>query len=559
MEFGDRDRKVPQKTGAGKEEAPSGESLTTGSSKREGRAELPPPSPAERVRPDAYLSEVDPAMILEFDNGVGRPMVARILLPGDAYGRDGCLTWEMDGDRVGIEFYDAVHRDNPHFPVFGQFVSRYNLSTLTGEDGFGHGDAHVTGQLGLDLHGGVPEWEITGSKISEVLAWAKGVVASRQQAPAIEVAPGPQHSHVNAQGCQVFRDDNAKQKLMEWGYPLMGGSRYPFDENLKGWEQFDTDQDAPYYGIWTSVDRMAVVHYTEGDVTLVVAPDEASFKAEVRSLWNWNHQRSPDHGAHTQLDSPRLHAACLVGHEPFDQVLAAYNQQKVLERQYEELHKLAFTKLDDPSLPKNQFHVKSTENHSYFLRGRAMEPRSICVCRRCGDDLDLNQPDFILPPWSAADAKGLAIQIKLLEEFVGQTPGPETNQRERGPLVAKDLSCSVTSESGFQKGLTVHLVEKGVEIGKFSVVKDEDGYANDVEVADEHRGRGAGVALLLLAMQEASTHEIGFEMDYRGVTAAQKAVYASAERRGLIETPAMGCTRITEAGEALLEDLGLLR
>lgn len=425
MEFGDRDRKVPhEKNGAGKEGAPNGESLTTGSSKREGRAELPPPSAGAVRRPDAYLEGVDPSTLLEFDNGKGRPMVARILSPGDAYGLNGCLPWQQEpnlvgeGGLIGIEFYDATNRADPRSSVLGQFISRYYLETLTGEDGLGHGDAHATGQLGLNLDGGVPEWEITGPKISDVLAWAKGVVAGRQQAPEPEVVSGPHHSRVNAQGCLVFHDDSAKQKLMEWGYPLMGGSRYPFDENLKGWEQFDTDQDAPYYGIWTSVDRMATVSYTEGDVTLVVAPDAVSFKAEVRSLWDWNYNRRPDHGAHTQLDSPKLHAACLVGHPPFDKVLGDYKQLVILGRQYEELHNLAYAKLADPSLPKDQFHVKSTESHVYFLRGRAVEPRTICVCPKEG--YDLNNPDHILPPWSGADASALAIQMKLLEEFVAQ-------------------------------------------------------------------------------------------------------------------------------------------
>lgn len=417
MEFGDRDLKIPQKIGAGKEAAPSGESLTSGSSKREGRVELPPPT-AERQRPDAFLAEADPAKLLEFDNGLGRPMVARVLLPGDAYGREGCLTWEMGGDKVGIEFYDAEHRAKPSFSVLGQFVSRYYLETLTGEDGFGQDDALVTGRSGLNLHGGVPEWQVTGPRVSEVLAWAKGLVASRQQTPAPEVAPGPQHSHVNAQGCQVFRDENAQQKLMEWGYPMMRGSRYPFDEHLKGWEQFDTDQDAPYYGIWTSVDRMAVVHYTEGDVTLVVAPDADSFKAEVRSLWDWNFQRRPDHHAHTQMDSPRLHAACLVGHEPFDQVLVAYHQEKDRERHYEELHKLVYAKLEDPSLREGQFHILSTDDYDFYIRGRRGDYKVLCACKKEGGNLSFPEFTFFA---NGSDPE----QIALLKQFLEKHGTPE--------------------------------------------------------------------------------------------------------------------------------------
>lgn len=139
------------------------------------------------------------------------------------------------------------------------------------------------------------------------------------------------------------------------------------------------------------------------------------------------------------------------------------------------------------------------------------------------------------------------------------------NEFSRKPLMVRrspikeGLSFSLTSTSGFVSGLTVHLEEKGVEIGKFSVVRTEDGFENDVEVAEEHRGRDAGVALLLLALQEANNNEIGFEMDHRGINDGQKAVYASAEKRGLIDPPVMGCTGLTEAGEAYLEERNLAR
>lgn len=227
---------------------------------------------------------------------------------------------------------------------------------------------------------------------------------------------GSSPSRVNEHGCHVFRDEQAKHKLVEWGYPWMGGSRYPFDENLKGWEQFDTPQDASYYGIWSSTERKAVVSYTEGDVTLVVAPDEKSFQAEVRGLWDWNYNYQPDSGVHTQMDSPKLHAV-LGGHAPFDQVLTEYKQRVVLGQQYEALHQRAHARLEDPSLSGGQFHVRSTDEHVFYLRGWTSSPRDICVSRK--DGYNLNYPDHVLSPTSGANAAELARQIQMLEEFVG--------------------------------------------------------------------------------------------------------------------------------------------
>lgn len=232
------------------------------------------------------------------------------------------------------------------------------------------------------------------------------------------LALGAQPSHVNDFGCEVFRDEAAKQKLVEWGYPWMGGSRYPFDEHLKGWEQFDTPQDASYYGVWTSVDRRAVVSYAEGDVCLVVAPGPEEFQNEVRSLWDWNYNYDPGSGVHTQMDSPKLHAAALVGHPPFDKTLADYAELKELRLRYEALHTRAYEKLHDPALPKGQFHVLSTDEHVYFLRGWDTAPRDICVCRKFG--YDLNAPDKVLSPYWGKDAATVAMGIELLKEFVGE-------------------------------------------------------------------------------------------------------------------------------------------
>ncbi len=61
--------------------------------------------------------------------------------------------------------------------------------------------------------------------------------------------------------------------------------RYHFDYTLctksVGFEQFDTEQDAHYFGMWVNREERLTVTYSEGDLTLVDCPSAESFKAEM--------------------------------------------------------------------------------------------------------------------------------------------------------------------------------------------------------------------------------------------------------------------------------------
>ena len=112
----------------------------------------------------------------------GATMVARILRPGDRYGRENCLVWgedagfgvvdpaakariqAEDGSRLGIEFYDKTYAGKPGFdPELGQFTgARYYLSAI------------LQGQGGLCLQGHVPEWSIGPTEMAFVRDWALG-------------------------------------------------------------------------------------------------------------------------------------------------------------------------------------------------------------------------------------------------------------------------------------------------------------------------------------------------------------------------------------------------
>ena len=64
-------------------------------------------------------------------------------------------------------------------------------------------------------------------------------------------------------------------------------TRYAFDfgecSTAKGYAQFDTRQDAYYYGHWVNPTTFRLVSYAEGDVTVTVCDDVAEFAAQVRT------------------------------------------------------------------------------------------------------------------------------------------------------------------------------------------------------------------------------------------------------------------------------------
>ena len=85
---------------------------------------------------------------------------------GDKYGRDFCLTHNKDNPLV--EFYDARY---PHTD-FGQFVSRYYVSTILGTDGYGRAEG------GLCLDGGnANEWTVSAEDMATVRSFLQEVTA----------------------------------------------------------------------------------------------------------------------------------------------------------------------------------------------------------------------------------------------------------------------------------------------------------------------------------------------------------------------------------------------
>lgn len=86
---------------------------------------------------------------------------------------------------------------------------------------------------------------------------------------------------------------NSQREINERGNEVIrnfmfNGDRYrwDFDPDFKsrGWEQYDTSQDAWYFGIWVNKKLLQILTYAEGDLTLVKCPDVEHFNAEIESL-----------------------------------------------------------------------------------------------------------------------------------------------------------------------------------------------------------------------------------------------------------------------------------
>lgn len=85
----------------------------------------------------------------------GKTWTVRLVQSGDQYGLNDCLT--HNEVEALVELYDA---DQSSTNGRGQFVSRYYLSTFM----------EIEAGRGLNAHGGVPVWQLSGSAIDSIKA-----------------------------------------------------------------------------------------------------------------------------------------------------------------------------------------------------------------------------------------------------------------------------------------------------------------------------------------------------------------------------------------------------
>ncbi|MDE3021371.1 MAG: hypothetical protein KGI54_05880 [Pseudomonadota bacterium] len=101
-------------------------------------------------------------LIKKFTASNGINFIARLVFKNDTYGLGSSLTHDRDDPL--IEFYDSRY---PH-TEYGQFVSRYFVSPLLGDEDF---EAR-----GLDLQGDVPDWKIDAASLKAVFDWVRDVM-----------------------------------------------------------------------------------------------------------------------------------------------------------------------------------------------------------------------------------------------------------------------------------------------------------------------------------------------------------------------------------------------
>ncbi|MFB2832698.1 hypothetical protein ACE1BS_24490, partial [Aeromonas jandaei] len=68
--------------------------------------------------------------------------------------------------------------------------------------------------------------------------------------------------------------------------------RYYYDRTLltQGWQQYDTEEDGWYFGIWIHTEKLETFTYAEGDTNHVIAPNVEAFRAELARLYQYHPQ-----------------------------------------------------------------------------------------------------------------------------------------------------------------------------------------------------------------------------------------------------------------------------
>ncbi len=110
---------------------------------------------------------------------------------------------------------------------------------------------------------------------------------------------------------------------------IPNSSRHHWDDFLlfkqKGWAQYDTTQDAWYFGVWVNHGSRLIVTYCEGDVTILESPDADTLKKELAEMAEFYGPPPPAaiyysaDGERTEIyDATALHGRELPNNNPSD-------------------------------------------------------------------------------------------------------------------------------------------------------------------------------------------------------------------------------------------------
>ena len=79
-------------------------------------------------------------------------------------------------------------------------------------------------------------------------------------------------NEINKNGCRIVRSFYLHRE------------RYHYDLALIGWKQYDTPQDASYFGVWADRDSLQILTFAEGDEERLTAPNQKAFDAELADM-----------------------------------------------------------------------------------------------------------------------------------------------------------------------------------------------------------------------------------------------------------------------------------
>ena len=69
---------------------------------------------------------------------------------------------------------------------------------------------------------------------------------------------------------------------------FVDGDRYLYDfkycTEAEGWKQYDTKQDASYFGVWVHLQKRKIVTFAEGDVSSTTCPTIEGFNNELEYM-----------------------------------------------------------------------------------------------------------------------------------------------------------------------------------------------------------------------------------------------------------------------------------
>lgn len=85
----------------------------------------------------------------------------------------------------------------------------------------------------------------------------------------------------------ILKDEEGNELGLTAHIKYFHSSRYKFDGDIcagSDWMQYDTSQDASYFGVWVNPIERMVIQYAEGDVYIDVCKDATTYKKRIQEL-----------------------------------------------------------------------------------------------------------------------------------------------------------------------------------------------------------------------------------------------------------------------------------